>query len=57
MQNISPQGIYIDETLLFLLKKSIFSVKHSKDNGFSNKMQKKNSKILHLIRSSSNDNR
>lgn len=49
MQNISPTGVYIDETMLFLLKKSLFRVKHDRDkNGTYNK----NSELINKIRSS-----
>lgn len=46
MSKLTPQGIYIDETMLFLLKKSLFKIKHENCNN----ILKKNSKLLNKIR-------
>jgi hypothetical protein len=35
MSKLTPKGIYIDEAMIFLLKKSLFRIKHDKcDNVF-----------------------
>lgn len=48
MSFLSPEGVYIDETMLFLLKKSLFKVKHEKNKNILNK----NSKLINRIRAS-----
>lgn len=36
MSKLTPKGIYIDETMFFLLKKSLFKIKHDTcDNVFN----------------------
>lgn len=48
MSKLTPKGIYIDEAMIFLLKKSLFRIKHENcDNVF-----KKNSELITKIRDS-----
>lgn len=47
MSKLTPKGIYIDEAMLFLLKKSLFRIKH--DN--CDNVYQKNHKLITKIRS------